>query len=303
MRAVPGLIIGIGLVAMAAAMLLAVRSGVNAPVSKEVSIGPFDVLLVYSTPTPTLVVAGLLTALASVLLVLGLDAWAAKRVTRVARRSRDVVARPLRAEATSHRPSGRVSVTVLIPARNEELHIAATLASLRRQTVPPTAVWVIADNCTDATADVARAHGAEVYTTVENRHRKAGGLNQLLARLLPTLGPFDAVLVMDADTVMVDDFLERAVAEFDALPDLDAVGGVFVGDDSPGTSRSVPTQRVPPLPTRHLPTPGPGVRADRHGDRCFVPTPWRRWPQPGDPCCPAYPATSTTPTRSPKTMN
>ena len=81
-RAVPGLILGIGLVAMAAAMLLAARSGVNAPVSKEVSIGPFDVLLVYSTPTPTLVVAGLLTALASVLLVVGLDAWAAKRVTR-----------------------------------------------------------------------------------------------------------------------------------------------------------------------------------------------------------------------------
>jgi biofilm PGA synthesis N-glycosyltransferase PgaC len=95
-------------------------------------------------------------------------------------------------------------------------------------------VWVIVDNCTDATAEVALAHGAEVYTTVENDHRKAGGLNQLLARLLPTLGPLDAVLVMDADTVMVDDFLERAAAEFDALPDLDAVGGVFIGDDSPG---------------------------------------------------------------------
>ena len=48
------------------------------------------------------------------------------------------------------------------------------------------------------------------------------------------MGPLDAVLVMDADTVMVDDFLERAAMEFDALPDLDAVGGVFVGDDSPG---------------------------------------------------------------------
>ena len=93
---------------------------------------------------------------------------------------------------------------------------------------------MIADNCTDNTAEVARAHGADVYTTVDNHHRKAGGLNQLLARLLPTLGPLDAVLVMDADTVMVDDFLERAAAEFDDLPDLDAVGGVFVGDDSPG---------------------------------------------------------------------
>ena len=52
--------------------------------------------------------------------------------------------------------------------------------------------------------------------------------------MLPTFGPLDAVLVMDADTVMVDDFIERAVAEFDALPELDAVGGVFFGDDAPG---------------------------------------------------------------------
>ena len=34
-RAVPGLILGVGLIAMAAAMLLAARSGVNPPVSKE----------------------------------------------------------------------------------------------------------------------------------------------------------------------------------------------------------------------------------------------------------------------------
>ena len=194
-------------------------------------------------------------------------------------------------------------MTVLIPARNEELHLAATLASLRRQTVAPTAVWVIADNCTDATADVARANGAEVYTTVENRHRKAGGLNQLLARLLPTLGPFDAVLVMDADTVMVDDFLERAVAEFDALPDLDAVGGVFVGDDSPGLLAQF--QRNEYLRYRR--------DISRRQGRVFVLTGTaslfradaltavRR--QPGGPCCPAYTATSTTPTRSPKTIN
>ena len=219
---------------MAAAMLLAARSGVNPPVSKEVSIGPFDVLLVYSTPTPTLVVAALLTTLAMVVLVVGLDAWGAKRVTHPARRPRDAIMRPLRAEATITRLPGRVVVTAVVPARNEELHIAATLESLRRQTVPPTAVWVIADNCTDNTAEVARAHGAEVYTTIDNRHRKAGGLNQLLSRLLPTLGPLAAVLVMDADTVMVDDFLERAASEFDESPDLDAVGGVFVGDDSAG---------------------------------------------------------------------
>ena len=231
-RAVPGLILGSAVVAMAMGLLLASRSDVNARATKELSIGPIEVLLVYATPSPMLVVAGLLTALAGVLLTLGLDAWAARRVTRPARRSG--AARPLRAEVTSRRPSGRVSVTVMIPARNEALHIGATLLSLSRQTLQPTMVWVIADNCTDDTADVARAHGANVYTTIANVHRKAGGLNQLLARVLPTSGPLDAVLVMDADTVMVDGFIERAVAEFDGLPELDAVGGVFFGEDAPG---------------------------------------------------------------------
>jgi cellulose synthase/poly-beta-1,6-N-acetylglucosamine synthase-like glycosyltransferase len=95
-------------------------------------------------------------------------------------------------------------------------------------------VWVIADNCTDRTADVAREHGANVFTTVDNHSRKAGGLNQLLQELLPKLGPLDVILVMDADTVMVDDFLERALEEFDASPQLDAVGGVFYGNEAPG---------------------------------------------------------------------
>ena len=114
-RAVPALIIALGLVAMAAAMLLAARSGINPADSKQVTIGPFDVLLVYSTPTTQLVFAGLATTLAMVILVNGLDAWAAKRATHPARRSRDVLTRPLRAEATPVRPAGPVSVTALIP--------------------------------------------------------------------------------------------------------------------------------------------------------------------------------------------
>jgi cellulose synthase/poly-beta-1,6-N-acetylglucosamine synthase-like glycosyltransferase len=233
-RAVPALIIGLGVVAMAAATLVAGLSGVNRRTPKTLSIGPLDVLVVYSTPTLSLVLAGLLTTVAFVLLVHGLDAWAARRITEPARRPRLAARRPLREEATPARPSGPITITALIPARNEALHIGATLESLRSQTAPPATVWVIADNCTDDTAAVAAANGAQVYTTVENRHRKAGGLNQLLARLLPTMGPLDAVLVMDADTVMVDEFLERAADELDAVPDLDAVGGVFVGDDSSG---------------------------------------------------------------------
>ena len=139
-RAVPGLLLGCGLVAMAGGMLLAARAGVNPAVSKQISVGPFDVLLVYSTPTPALVVAGLLVALAAVLLVVGLDAWAAQRVTRPARSARGAAIRPLRSEATPTRPSGPISVTALIPARNEESSTSRRRCSrsVGSQSRPPT---------------------------------------------------------------------------------------------------------------------------------------------------------------------
>jgi cellulose synthase/poly-beta-1,6-N-acetylglucosamine synthase-like glycosyltransferase len=95
-------------------------------------------------------------------------------------------------------------------------------------------VTVIADNCTDDTASVAQASGTEVYDTVANTDRKAGGLNQLLTRLLPEAGPDDAFLVMDADTILAPQFLHVAAQALEAAPALDAVGGVFRGEAGGG---------------------------------------------------------------------
>ena len=72
-RAVPALIVGLALVAMAAGMLVASRAGVTRHPSKQVSFGFFDVLIVYATPTAELVVAGLLTTVSFVILVVGLS--------------------------------------------------------------------------------------------------------------------------------------------------------------------------------------------------------------------------------------
>jgi cellulose synthase/poly-beta-1,6-N-acetylglucosamine synthase-like glycosyltransferase len=228
-------IAGTGLVLLLAALLYAANGGLTHPGSRELSFGRLDVQFLYFAPPPVgIVVAGILTAVAFVLLVHSLDAWAARRVTDPGWRPQHAFRRPLAAPATSGRPAGRLTVTVLIPARNEQVRLPATLSALSRQTVPPDVVWVIADNCTDRTAEIAREMGARVYETVGNRYRKAGGLNQLLARLLPSMGPLDAVLVMDADTIIASDFIERATAEFEALPGLDAVGGVFYGDNAPG---------------------------------------------------------------------
>jgi cellulose synthase/poly-beta-1,6-N-acetylglucosamine synthase-like glycosyltransferase len=120
---------------------------------------------------------------------------------------------------------------VLLPAHDEEVTIVGALASLAAQTRPPDRVIVVADNCTDDTAGVARASGAEVFTTQENTERKAGALNQALAAILPSTERHDVVMVMDADTVIVPEFLATATARLEADPDLIAVGGVFYGDE------------------------------------------------------------------------
>lgn len=129
---------------------------------------------------------------------------------------------------------GPVTVTVLVPAHNEAANLPATLRSLFAQSHRPHRVIVVADNCTDATAEVARAHGAEVFETVRNTHKKGGALNQALAELLPRQGENDTVMVMDADTMLDDGFLEAAVRRFTDDRALMAVGGLFHGEPGRG---------------------------------------------------------------------
>lgn len=62
---------------------------------------------------------------------------------------------------------------VFIPAWNEELNLPAVLDGLRAE-LPDSDVLVVDDGSTDATADVARAHGAEVLSLGSNRGLKIG---------------------------------------------------------------------------------------------------------------------------------
>jgi len=129
---------------------------------------------------------------------------------------------------------GPVTVTVLIPAHNEAASIGATLDSLGAQDPAPNRVIVVADNCTDATESVARAHGAEVFVSVGNTHKKAGALNQALNGLLDGFGDNDIVMCMDADTVLDVGFLAAGVQRFTSDRALMAIGGLFYGEEGHG---------------------------------------------------------------------
>lgn len=193
--------------------------------------------VLYSSELPNLAV--LATALAIALFFALLVAVTERVVAaRYRRATSEKVALTLAPRAVMERTrgmfSGEVTVTVLIPAHNEEASLPSTLQSLRRQTRQPSRVIVVADNCTDRTADVARLHNADVHETVGNTHKKGGALNQALRELLPTLGDNDTVMVMDADSQIGTGFLEEAVRRFTDDRALMAVGGLFEGEEGHG---------------------------------------------------------------------
>ncbi|MEO7716589.1 MAG: glycosyltransferase family 2 protein [Capsulimonas sp.] len=100
---------------------------------------------------------------------------------------------------------------VIIPAHNEEMVIAATLDSLQRQSYPKDLfqVVVIADNCTDPTAQIARDLGATVMERTNLEERGKGyALDWAFASLLADKSGADAFVIVDADTWVAPDFLE-----------------------------------------------------------------------------------------------
>lgn len=103
---------------------------------------------------------------------------------------------------------------ILIAARNEEAVIAQLLDSIAAQDHPAELVqaFVVADNCTDRTAELARAHGAKVYARFDRwRVGKGYALNYLLEQIDKDggLDRYDAFLVFDADNLLRPDYLRQ----------------------------------------------------------------------------------------------
>jgi cellulose synthase/poly-beta-1,6-N-acetylglucosamine synthase-like glycosyltransferase len=114
-----------------------------------------------------------------------------------------------------HRPPAapnapRTRLLVLIPAHNEAGQIAACVGSVRAQRYPQDRVQVvvIADNCQDQTAVAARSAGAVAMVRDEPAAPGKGrALRWALDRLLRGGAAFDAVVMVDADSVADPDLL------------------------------------------------------------------------------------------------
>lgn len=103
-------------------------------------------------------------------------------------------------------------LAVLMPAHDEATVIAQTVAAVREHLRPQDRLLVVADNCTDATAEAARAAGAEV---VERTDQVLRGKGYALAHGLAHLeqSPPQVVLVVDADCRLSAGALQRLAAQ------------------------------------------------------------------------------------------
>lgn len=103
---------------------------------------------------------------------------------------------------------------VLISARNESAVIAQLIESIKQQNYPKELieVFVVADNCTDNTAEISRKAGAVVYERFnKEKVGKGYALDWLLKHISEDFGEsaFDGFFVFDADNILDENYVRE----------------------------------------------------------------------------------------------
>ena len=100
----------------------------------------------------------------------------------------------------------------IIPAHNEEAVVGNLIESLKNQSYNKELydIYVIADNCTDRTAQIARDAGAIVYERFDPEKKTKGfALDWFLQQKIKEDAPYDAFCVFDADNIVDKDFIKN----------------------------------------------------------------------------------------------
>jgi len=98
---------------------------------------------------------------------------------------------------------------IVIPAHNEQLMISHTLYSIYSMIYPKHLyeVFVVADNCTDDTADISEKIGATVLERANQEERGKGYALKWAFNTIIEQDKFDAIVVFDADSHISGNFL------------------------------------------------------------------------------------------------
>lgn len=110
---------------------------------------------------------------------------------------------------------------ICIAARNEEAVIGNLINSINRQDYPKEllTIFVVADNCTDNTAKIAREKGAVCYERFNDKDKTKGFALQFLFESIRKdygIESFEGYFIFDADNLLEKDYISRMNDSFDA---------------------------------------------------------------------------------------
>jgi glycosyltransferase involved in cell wall biosynthesis len=107
-----------------------------------------------------------------------------------------------------------LTLTLVIPVFNEERHIKACLDSIKNQTVMPTEVIVVDNNCTDQTIDIVRTYpfARVVKETKQGRGwARTAGFDAANCQIIGRI---------DADSRLDRDWVETVIKTFQSQPEV-----------------------------------------------------------------------------------
>ena len=122
-----------------------------------------------------------------------------------------------------------LTISVVIPAYNEEKYLPLILQSIKKQSLTPFEIIVADNNSTDRTAEIAKEYGARVVHVKEqgNVYAMKGGLDAARG---------DIIAGVDADTVVSTNWIEVINSAFRDDQVVGATGSIRIADKTAFTS-------------------------------------------------------------------
>ncbi|MDE1843594.1 MAG: glycosyltransferase family 2 protein, partial [Thaumarchaeota archaeon] len=122
-----------------------------------------------------------------------------------------------------------IRISTIIACRNEEANLHETLFYLESQSTKPTEVVIVDDASTDNTLEIIRKfaerNGWTYHSREKNDERYSSIPNALKIATSMIKSDFDYLMILDGDTILESQYIEKLIKKMEEDPSLGIVGG------------------------------------------------------------------------------